>query len=79
MTTKPLDRPKRRSGRNLKAECLECEKEGKSYILRIAAASVHDIGKPHCPKHGEMSVEEPAEETPGDAAKDDAGRADAAE
>jgi hypothetical protein len=79
MTTKPVDRPKRQSGRKLKAECLECANEGKSYILRIAAASVRDVGKPHCPKHGEMSVEEPGEEQPGAAENDDAAKADAAE
>lgn len=79
MTTKPLDRPKRQSGSRLKAECLECEKEGKSYILRIAASSVRDVGKPHCPKHGEMSVEEPAEEQAGDTENEDAAKADAAE
>lgn len=79
MTTKPLDRPKRQSGSRLKAECLECMKEGKSYILRIAAASVRDVGKPHCPKHGEMSVEEPGEEHHDIAANDEAGRVDAAE
>jgi hypothetical protein len=38
-----------------------------------------DVGKPHCPKHGEMSIEEPAEEQPAGAENDDAAKVDAAE
>jgi hypothetical protein len=62
MTTKPIERAsKKRGGKRVKAECLQCTTEGKPYILRLSAASARDPGPPHCPKHGKMSVEWPAE------------------
>jgi hypothetical protein len=72
MTTRPIDRPKKRGGRMLKAECLECAKGDKPYIVRIAAAPAREIGVPHCPKHGEMSIEWPAEDEQGEADNADA-------
>jgi hypothetical protein len=73
MTTRPIDRPKKRGGRMLKAECLECAKDDKPYIIRIAAAPAREIGIPNCPKHGGMlSVDWPAEDEQGDPEKADA-------
>jgi hypothetical protein len=56
---KALDKPKKQKNRYLKAECkdLFC-----GYILRVTATQARIIGKPHCPKHGEMNVEFPADD-----------------
>jgi len=43
-------RPKQ-STRMLKAECDEC-----GYTVRITRKWVSEVGAPHCPHHGEMSV-----------------------
>lgn len=73
MTTRPIDRPKKRGGRMLKAECLECAKDDKPYIIRIAAAPAREIGVPNCPKHGVLlSVDWPAEDEQGEAENADA-------
>ena len=56
---KALDRPKMQRSRMLKAECL---KEDCGYLLRVSASQARTIGKPHCPKHGEMSVDIPVED-----------------
>jgi len=53
-----LDRPKKQRARMLKAECTG---EGCGYTLRVAAKWVRDLGPPHCPKHGAMSVDLPPE------------------
>jgi len=42
---------KKQSTRLLKAQC-HCE-----YTVRVARAWVEQVGPPHCPLHGEMSVE----------------------
>jgi hypothetical protein len=53
-----VDRPKKQRARMLKALCgsEEC-----GYLVRVAAQQVKDIGPPHCPKHGPMTVEFPPE------------------
>lgn len=58
-----LDRPKKQRARMLKAQC---GVEACGYIVRVAAKQVRDIGPPHCPKHGPMTVEFPpgAEDEP---------------
>jgi hypothetical protein len=56
-----LDRPKKQRTRMLKAECPECAKEDRPYNVRIAASTAREIGAPHCPKHGAMTVEFPPE------------------
>lgn len=49
-----LDRPKKQHVRMLKALCTvdDC-----GFLVRVAARPVRDIGPPHCPKHGAMTVE----------------------
>lgn len=54
----PVDRPKKQGTRMLKAEC---SGPGCGYTVRITAKWVRDLGPPHCPKHGAMKVELPAE------------------
>ena len=65
---KALDKPKKQKGRMLKAECMaeEC-----GYIVRVSALQARTIGKPHCPKHGEMNVDFPADDEEGATAADD--------
>ena len=53
-----IDRPKKQRARMLKAECLG---ESCGYTVRVAAKWAQDPGPPHCPKHGAMTVEFPAE------------------
>jgi hypothetical protein len=47
----PADRPKKQGTRMLKIECLECERNGKPYVARMAATSARDPGPPSCPRH----------------------------
>jgi hypothetical protein len=54
----PADREKKQKARMLKAEC---EVEGCGYLVRVAASHVRNIGPPHCPKHGPMTVAFPVE------------------
>jgi hypothetical protein len=49
----PVDGRKKQSTRYLKAEC---ENEGCGYTVRVVSKWVNQIGPPHCPKHGPMSV-----------------------
>jgi hypothetical protein len=53
-----VDRPKKQRARMLKASCAT---EGCGYLVRVAGQQVKDIGPPHCPRHGPMVVEFPAE------------------
>jgi hypothetical protein len=48
-----LDRPKKQRARMLKALCAvdDC-----GFLVRVAAKPVKEIGPPHCPKHGAMTV-----------------------
>ena len=54
----PADREKKQRARMLKAEC---EVENCCYVVRVAASHVRNIGPPHCPKHGAMTVDLPDE------------------
>ena len=58
----PADREKKQKARMLKAEC---EVEGCPYVVRVAASHVRNIGPPHCPKHGAMTVDLPADDEGG--------------
>jgi hypothetical protein len=60
----PADRPKKLGTRMLKAACRE---ESCEFVVRVAATPAREIGPPHCPKHGEMLVEWPEDEEPGEA------------
>lgn len=50
----PIDRPKKQKARLLKASC---GGDGCGYTVRVTAKWVADLGPPHCPKHGAMTVE----------------------
>jgi hypothetical protein len=56
----PADREKKQRNRHLKAEC---EAEGCGFIVRVAAKQVKDVGPPHCPKHGAMTVDLPEDDS----------------
>jgi hypothetical protein len=51
-----LNRPKKQRARMLKAHCTvdDC-----TFLVRVAAQPVKDIGPPHCPRHGAMIVDLP--------------------
>jgi hypothetical protein len=34
-----------------------CSVDGCGFLVRVAAKPVKDIGPPHCPKHGAMTVD----------------------
>ncbi len=51
---RPADRAKKQRTRLLKAECAGT---GCGYTVRITAKWVDDLGAPHCPKHGPMTVD----------------------
>jgi hypothetical protein len=59
----PADRAKKQGTRMLKASCKD---ESCPYVVRVAATPAREIGPPHCPKHGEMTVEWPEDEDTGD-------------
>lgn len=46
--------PKKQTTRMIKCECGEC-----GYTARVARKWLEDVGAPHCPEHGEMTVEAP--------------------
>jgi hypothetical protein len=52
---------KKQSTRLMKCECGEC-----GYVCRTTKKWIVDVGAPHCPKHGEMTVDIPAEIEEGD-------------
>jgi hypothetical protein len=63
MTGRPLDKPKRKGGRLIKAECPECAKGDMPYIIRVAASTLRKLGAPGCPVHGNpMAFELPLED-----------------
>lgn len=39
-----------------------CRAPGCTFLVRVAAEKVREIGPPHCPKHGAMEVDLPADE-----------------
>lgn len=49
-----IDRPKKQKTRLLKSTCSH---DGCGFNVRIVAKWVADIGPPHCPLHGEMTME----------------------
>jgi hypothetical protein len=55
----PADREKKQKNRHLKAEC---EAEGCGFIVRVSAKQAKEIGPPHCPRHGAMTVDLPEDE-----------------
>jgi hypothetical protein len=52
--SRPADKPKKQGTRMLKAECKQDEC---GYTVRLTAKWVDEIGPPHCPKHGAMTVD----------------------
>jgi hypothetical protein len=58
-----VDRPKKQRARMLKAHC---EIDNCTFVVRVAAQPVKDIGPPHCPKHGAMTVELAPDDQPED-------------
>ena len=51
-----VDVPKKQATRYRKAECTE---EGCGFTVRVTASNVRNVGPPHCPRHGEMTVDMP--------------------
>lgn len=47
---------KKQTTRMLKAECEQC-----GYTVRLSQKWVDDVGAPHCPKHGAMKLDKPAD------------------
>jgi hypothetical protein len=66
----PADRAKKQGTRMLKAACRH---ESCAFVVRVAATPAREIGPPHCPKHGEMLIEWPEDEEPGEAETIEAG------
>ena len=60
----PADRAKKQTTRMLKAEC---ETESCGFIVRVSGKQVKEIGPPHCPKHGAMTVDLPEDQCEDDA------------
>src|SRR5258708_1440816 len=69
----PADREKKQGTRMLKAECTE---ESCTFVVRVAATPAREIGPPHCPKHGAMTVQWPED---GDSAPVSGSQTEAAE
>jgi len=62
MTTRgtvAVDAPKKQGTRYRKAECTD---KDCGFTVRVAASHVTNIGPPHCPRHGEMKVDLPADD-----------------
>jgi hypothetical protein len=53
-----LDAPKKQGTRYRKAECVD---KDCGFTVRVTASHVRDIGPPHCPRHGAMAVDMPAD------------------
>lgn len=49
----PADRAKKQKARLLKAECTA---EGCGFSVRVTSKWLDQVGAPHCPAHGEMSI-----------------------
>jgi hypothetical protein len=58
-----VDAPKKQGTRYRKAEC---SAEGCGFTVRVAATHVKNIGPPHCPRHGAMTVDLPGEDAEGE-------------
>jgi hypothetical protein len=60
-----VDGKRKQGTRLLKASC---EVEGCGYLVRVSATQAREIGPPHCPKHGAMTVEMPEADDDAEAA-----------
>lgn len=58
-----IDVPKKQPTRYRKAECTD---KNCNFTVRVTASHVKTIGPPHCPRHGAMVVDMPAEESDDD-------------
>jgi hypothetical protein len=55
----PVDAPKKQGTRYRKAECSD---KDCGFTVRVTMSHVKNIGPPHCPVHGAMTVDMPAED-----------------
>jgi hypothetical protein len=55
----PLNGPKEQKSRMFKAACTA---DNCPFLVRDSAQQAREIGPPHCPKHGAMIVDLPADE-----------------
>jgi hypothetical protein len=58
----------RKQGTRYRKAC--CGQESCEFTVRVTASHVKNIGPPHCPRHGEMKVDMPAEGVEEDAGDD---------
>jgi hypothetical protein len=65
----PIDAPKKQGTRYRKAECTKKEC---GFTVRVTALHVNNIGPPHCPVHGAMTVDMLGEDAAADEATLDA-------
>lgn len=56
---------KKQSTRMIKCECMEC-----GYVARTSKKWLDEVGAPHCPKHGEMHYDPPADDGGGEEEED---------
>jgi hypothetical protein len=62
---KPFDRAVSLNGHRTQTSRMfkaACPSPGCTFLVRVAAEKVREIGPPHCPKHGAMDVDLPADE-----------------
>jgi hypothetical protein len=62
---KPFDRAVSLNGHRTQTSRMfraSCKAPGCSFLVRVAAEKVREIGPPHCPKHGAMEVDLPVDE-----------------
>jgi len=70
MTTRgtvAIGAPKKQGTRYRKAECTD---KDCGFRVRVAASHVKNIGPPHCPQHGEMKVDLPADDAEDDSERE---------
>jgi len=63
-----LEKEKKQSTRLLKSICNAAHNDAEKcgYTVRITQKWIDEVGAPHCPVHGEMTVEAPKEQEEGD-------------
>jgi hypothetical protein len=62
---KPFDRAVSLNGHRTQTSRMfkaVCQAPGCIFLVRVAVEKVREVGPPHCPKHGAMAVDLPAEE-----------------
>jgi hypothetical protein len=62
---KPFDRAVSLNGHRTQSSRMfkaACKAPGCTFLVRVAAEKVREIGPPHCPRHGAMEVDLPADE-----------------